>query len=101
MLSALALVAVLIPLGFSCLLRGHDDRIRGDQWSLYVECRECGKRSRGIMLRPVGPPACPPSPAPLYLIRRWIKNAARTIVKITRLLRGLGVPFAHDGHGGS
>lgn len=55
-------------MGFSCLLHGHDDRIRGDRWSLYLECRDCGRRSRGITVRPVAPPVSPPGPAPLFLV---------------------------------
>jgi hypothetical protein len=93
-----ALVAVLSPLGFYCLLHGHDDRIRGDRQSLFVECYECGRRSRGIALGPA-PPMCPPGPAPLVLIKRRIVSTVRIIAKVTRLLGGLGAPFAPDGHG--
>jgi hypothetical protein len=87
-----------MSLGFCCLLYGHDDRIRGDRWSLYVECRDCGRRSRGITLSPMAPPACPPGPVPLYPIRRRVGHAMRMMVKIMRLLSGLGAGLVHDGH---
>jgi hypothetical protein len=61
----------------------------------------CGRRSRGIILRPAAPSVRLPDSAPLHLTRRRIVNAARTIVKITRLLGGLGAGFAHDGHRGA
>ena len=91
-------MAVLIPLSFYCLLYGHDDRIRGARLSVYVECRDCGRRSRGISLRPAAASAYRPGPAPLQLILKRIGTTARTIVKVTRLLGGL-LTFAHAGRG--
>jgi hypothetical protein len=99
MFSALRTRGGLSPVGFYCLLHGHDDRIRGDQSSLYVECRDCGRRSRGITLWPVAPPVCLPGPAPLCLSRGQIANAVRMIAKVTRLLGVLNAALAHHGRG--
>lgn len=36
---------------FSCLMLGHDDRIRRVQGRMYMECAECGRETKGWLLK--------------------------------------------------